>query len=109
MPAEFQRIKAMFLAAVEKSSGGERDDFLKDACGADEVLRREVVALLRRHDQAGNFLEPQPHLPRDIQGSNHAAASAMESSTADAVSVAGHRVGPYKLLQKLGEGGMGAV
>ena len=60
MAADFKRVKEVFLAAVERASPDQREAFLRQACGADEELRRQVGALLRRHDQAGSFLESPP-------------------------------------------------
>ena len=57
MPAEFQRVKDIFLAAVEKASPQEREACLHAACGDDEALRREVEALVHKHEEAGSFLE----------------------------------------------------
>src|SRR5438105_4048339 len=78
MPAEFQQVKAIFLAAVEKADPDERAAYLQQACGGDAALRRQVEALLRRHEQAGSFLEPpapDPQATGDVQpsGSNAAA------------------------------------
>ena len=97
--------KAIFLAAVERATPAERDAYLDGACAGSPELRAEVVALLRSHEQAGSFLEP-PVGPINATG-----AFAPESGTSAAppAESIGTRIGPYKLLQVLGEGGMGAV
>jgi tetratricopeptide (TPR) repeat protein/serine/threonine protein kinase len=84
--------KAIFFEAVEMQSAAERAAFLAKACGDDAVLRARVEALLRAHDQAGQFLGGQS--PTIDQPLNERP---------------GTQIGPYKLLQQIGEGGMGVV
>jgi len=96
MNADFRRVKENFLAAVEKHDAAEREAYLQDACGADEKMRRQVEALLGKHAQAGSFLESPVH-PVDTAEQQ----PLTESS--------GAVIGPYKLLQQIGEGGMGVV
>jgi hypothetical protein len=43
MPADPKQVKALFLAAVEKATPQQRAVFLREACGADEELRRRAV------------------------------------------------------------------
>src|SRR5438132_7219562 len=113
MPADFQTVKEIFLAAVEKAGLEERDAFLREACGGDEALRRQVEALLRRHQQAGSFLEsPAQPLPATVlpeEGTAAAAEAVGQAVSLSAAEEVGSRIGPYKLLQRLGEGGMGTV
>jgi hypothetical protein len=45
------------LQALKRPAVAERDAFLKDACGEDEALRRQVDILIEAHEQAGSFLE----------------------------------------------------
>src|SRR5579884_3657074 len=97
MKAEFRRIKEIFLAAVEKPDPAERDAYLREACGPDEDLRRQVDALLGKHAQAGSFLEspaPGPVATADPPPGGERPGTV---------------IGPYKLLEQIGEGGMGAV
>src|SRR5262245_50994190 len=91
------KAEEIFLAAVAKKLPGERAAYLDGACGDAPALRAEVAALLESHNQAGSFLE-QPLF--------------LSSPTSDASAVPegpGARIGPYKLLQPIGEGGMGVV
>src|SRR4051812_11020483 len=98
MPGEFQRVKDLFLAAAEKIGPREREEYLGEACGGDAALRRRVEALLHRHEQAAGFLE------------GPAVAAAPRPDPGDgAAEAAGTRVGPYQLLDQIGEGGMGTV
>src|SRR5262249_31213036 len=97
MPAEFHRVKELFLAALEKDHAAERSAYLDEACGSDVDLRQRLDALLGRHAAAGSFLE--------------APAEACEA-TLDEQPITerpGSVIGPYKLMEQIGEGGMGLV
>jgi serine/threonine protein kinase/tetratricopeptide (TPR) repeat protein len=87
MPAD---VKSIFLAAVEKPPA-DRAAFLDAACEGDVAVRQRIEALLRAHD------EPDTG-PSDTA-----------TFLADPSERPGGRIGPYKLLQRIGEGGMGAV
>src|SRR3954447_14849965 len=76
----------------------ERADYLKATCAGDAELRERVERLLEAHDRAGNFLE-QP--PVNDRGETRPEASVGEKS--------GDRIGRYKILQQIGEGGCGVV
>jgi WD40 repeat protein/serine/threonine protein kinase len=76
---------AIFKAAVKLAPEG-RAAYLDETCGAEPELRREVESLLRAHDASISFLPDCPI----TEG-------------------AGTVIGPYKLLQQIGEGGMGVV
>jgi serine/threonine protein kinase/tetratricopeptide (TPR) repeat protein len=97
MNAEFRRVKEIFLAAVEKPDPAERNAYVHETCGQDEELRRQVDALLGKHAQAGSFLETP------------AARPAVTVAEAPVLEQPGTVIGPYKLLQQIGEGGMGTV
>src|SRR5438045_3085129 len=106
MSADFQRVKDIFLAAVEQNGRPEREAYLRQACGDDDALRRRVEALLGRHEQTGSFLE-QPAFDAAAMLATQSAGA--DDHPAPQQEAAGTRLGPYKLLQKIGEGGMGAV
>ena len=108
MRPEFKQAKDIFLAAVEMPNPEERAEFLREACAGDDALRHQVDGLLRRHEDAGSFLERPP---RD---DGETGAFAADSSTpappaAFQTETIGMKIGPYKLVQQLGEGGMGTV
>jgi tetratricopeptide (TPR) repeat protein len=98
MPAEFHLVKEIFLAALEKDQAGERFAYLEAACGADLDLRQQVDALLARHAAAGSFLE-SPAPAQDV------VATIDDPITERPGTV----IGPYKLLEQIGEGGFGVV
>ncbi len=108
MPAHANDVKAIFLAAAEKATPAERAAFLDGACAGDAALRHRVEALLKAHDEPGSFpVEP----PIDRGATADEPPGGADDSDAPPASAEGPgmRIGPYKLLQKLGEGGMGAV
>ena len=88
-------VEALFFAALEKGSSAERAAYLDEACADDQDLRRCVERLLSAHPNVGNFLKPATLA--DPTGAPHT----MQGP--------GMNIGPYKLLQRIGEGGMGIV
>jgi serine/threonine protein kinase/tetratricopeptide (TPR) repeat protein len=97
MQAEFHSVKELFLAALEKDHAAERLAYLDEACGSDRDLRQRVDALLARHEAAGSFLEAPP---------DAGDATREEQPIAERP---GTIIGPYKLMEQIGEGGMGLV
>src|SRR2546422_4903627 len=88
--------RELFLAALKQPSAAERAAFLDQACGTDANLRRQIEALLAEHEQLGSYLE----------------SPAAGGPTLDEPAMAerpGTVIGQYKLLQQIGEGGMGVV
>ncbi|MGI8980021.1 MAG: protein kinase domain-containing protein [Pirellulaceae bacterium] len=94
MSAAISDPKAIFFAALDQPSPAERSRYLDAACGSDPQLRSRVEQLLAAHEQAGHFLG----------GSSTSAAT-----TDQPTERLGTSIGPYKLLQQIGEGGMGVV
>ena len=98
MPDSPKDAKGIFLAAVDIADAAERAAFVERSCGGDAALRQRVDDLLRAYGQSGGPLEKL------------AAALA----TTEMAEPLGERVGDvvagkYKLVEALGEGGMGAV
>jgi eukaryotic-like serine/threonine-protein kinase len=86
----------IFNAAV-KLPPDRRAAYLDQACGSDAELRGEIESLLHAHDAMGGFLEDVPAGPE---------------STEDFQPIAerpGTLIGPYKLMEQIGEGGFGLV
>ena len=120
MPPTPRQAKEIFLAAIEKATPAERAAFLDEACAGDVSLRQKVEELLRAHYQPGSFLEKPaaelrahaPSSPGEVdEGQQGSSPSAIRSPASDESSseAVGSYLGPYKLLQRLGEGGMGTV
>jgi serine/threonine protein kinase/tetratricopeptide (TPR) repeat protein len=88
--------KQVFDRALEIESRHEREAYLSQACAGSSDLRSTVEALLQSYEKAGSFLEAPAAATSDLLDQ-----SIQESP--------GTMIGPYKLLQKIGEGGMGTV
>src|SRR6266481_3196948 len=93
-----QKQDVMIFAEALQLPVSERSAFLERACGGDAKLRHKVEGLLRTHDQAGDFLERPPV---EMAIGSRLGAFAGEKP--------GDRIGRYKLLQQIGEGGCGVV
>lgn len=100
MPADLNpHLETLFCEAIEIDDAAEREVFLKRACGTDDELRAQVVRLVADHFRAGGFL----HLrPKDI-------GETLAQQELPNLEKAGSRIGHYKLLEQIGEGGMGSV
>src|SRR5262245_50529444 len=98
MSADQNRAKSIFLSAVEIASSTERAAYVAAQCGDDQALRREVADLLQHHAQAGTFPEPPTPSP--------AGTATLDEQIREG---AGTVIGRYKLLEPVGEGGMGTV
>ena len=107
MPADLQKARALFLHAVGKLSPEEWDGYISAACGGDTELEQQLGQLLQVHREAGSFLDR----PAAAMGATGAFTSGLgeEAATLRLRERPGMIIGPYKLLQQLGEGGMGTV
>jgi len=97
MKAEWQQVEEVFLSALEQPLEN-RAAYLRSVCAGDESLRTEVEAMLRSHEQAGDFME------RPAYQIN---AQLLDQETGALQS--GETFGGYKIISLLGEGGMGEV
>ena len=96
MTASNATIKEIFGKALEIESAAERAAFVADACGNSPELRAELESLLSAVVEAGSFMdgpavEVQPTIDQPI------------------TEAPGSMIGPYKILQEIGEGGFGVV
>lgn len=89
-------LEVIFSEALGKSAPSERAAFLDQACGSDLELRKQVELLLESADAAGSFMAPpdpaqtvESHIPIHERP--------------------GSKIGRYKLLEQIGEGGFGVV
>jgi serine/threonine protein kinase len=117
MPTDPKRVQSVFLAAADQATAAGRAAYLERACGADGELRLRVEALLRAHDDPASFLE-KPRLELEAgPGMDPVPAASWEPGPMPDATASprltgegpGSRIGPYKLLQQIGEGGMGTV
>jgi WD40 repeat protein/serine/threonine protein kinase len=91
------REEALFAAVLEKPTRAERSAYLEGACGDDHALRARIEALLIAHEGSGGVLDAPP------------SAVSPTAAYCPLTEGPGTRVGPYKLLQQIGVGGMGVV
>lgn len=89
-------VESILAAAVEIDSDAERKQYVEQACAGDAELRRRIEVMIENHFRAGSFLEsPAPDLGAVAEG----ALGERPGSV----------IGPYKLLEQIGEGGFGVV
>src|SRR5437867_3248323 len=88
--------REIFVEAIDKATPAERAAYLDGACGKDPLLRQRVEDLLAKHFQQDSFMKGPA-----VQGSQTVALPLSEGP--------GTIIDRYKLLEKVGEGGFGAV
>ena len=93
MPEKWDQVKELFTSALSRDAE-ERSSFLHQACGGDDSLRTEVESLLSSFDGAPTFLENCP---------------AADLLSAQSRAMAGKRVGAYRIIREIGQGGMALV
>src|ERR1700731_1750474 len=99
--------ESLFLAALEKHTSAERQAFLDEACGADAALRARVQMLLEADARARGILD-RPLVGSPVQTGAYLPnepSSAYLAREKPGTIIAGR----YKLLEAIGEGGMGTV
>src|SRR6476620_7852133 len=97
MASEILDEKAIFNVARQIGSPDARAEYLRQACGPDSGLRERVQVLLRAYEDQASFLESPP--PVGVAPTIDQPASESPGTV----------IGPYKLIEPIGEGGMGAV
>src|SRR5438128_927919 len=94
MSTSSEKVEALFQQAL-KFKREERSAFLAGACGSDDALRRRVEELIQAGAEAGAFLPANPERQKTI--------------VIPITEQEGDRIGRYKILQQIGEGGCGVV
>jgi WD40 repeat protein/serine/threonine protein kinase len=97
MNNDFAKARSIFTSAVEDHAPDQWARFLDDACREDVALRRRVEVLLRAHQGEDSLLD---------RGNSDETEGSFDRQLAEGPGTA---IGPYKLLQQIGEGGMGVV
>src|SRR2546428_782338 len=96
MKPVLREIESILAVAVEMDSEVGRREFLDQACAGDADLKRRVEELIENHFRAGSFLESP-------------AADLFSTADDRLTEHPGTLIGPYKLLEQIGEGGFGIV
>jgi serine/threonine protein kinase len=97
-----KRVEQVFANVLELTDPDARVQLLDRECGEDLALWRRVEELLDAYADAGSFLEATS----DVAPGQWLDPNALPEAPLEGV---GSRIGPYKLLQQIGEGGMGLV
>ncbi|MGO9466477.1 MAG: WD40 repeat domain-containing serine/threonine-protein kinase [Isosphaeraceae bacterium] len=90
-------VMAIFNEALDQPSPAARSAYLARACGGDHLVRARVETLLLAHERSKGFLESPAY------------AATGDIARHTLIEGPGTVIGPYKLLEKIGEGGMGVV
>lgn len=93
MPEKWEQVKELFALALERDRE-DRSSFLREACAGDDSLRSEIESLLASFDGADTFLEDCP---------------AADLLSGQSRGVTGKRIGAYRILREIGQGGMAVV
>lgn len=95
-PERWKQINDLFHSALERNAA-DRDAFLRNATAGDDKLRQEVESLLASHGSSGGFLDvPAWGVAPELMFPEHQ-------------SLTGRTIGPYRVLNEIGRGGMGVV
>ncbi|MEO1087884.1 MAG: hypothetical protein AAFY88_26925, partial [Acidobacteriota bacterium] len=114
MAETWARLRTVFEGALDKEPS-QVGAFLDQACGDDRALRSAVEELLRIDREAGAFLdrplvpEASPSGEPSSRVSSPSPSPVASGSTRAAAEAAPDRLGPYRILRRIGQGGLGVV
>lgn len=94
-------IDELFYEALEVPAGAARDRWLEQQCLASPEVKQRLCRLLRAAERTGGFLEQAPTPPICFENTQPTWCSPSWSLRS--------RIGPYRLIKRIGEGGMGVV
>jgi serine/threonine protein kinase len=100
-PERWHQIRQIYNSALEREPP-QRDAFLDQACAGDQSLRSEVASLLAEEGRSEGIFE-SPALDAAAK------ALARDEAREPAAELTGHTLSHYRIIQKIGEGGMGVV
>jgi WD40 repeat protein/serine/threonine protein kinase len=93
------RERTIFMAALDLADAGSQAAFIDRECDGDAALKARIEALLHSYRAAGSFLHDQPFVSRSDETVDQCPAPEAPGTV----------IGPYKLLEQIGEGGFGVV
>jgi serine/threonine protein kinase/tetratricopeptide (TPR) repeat protein len=94
---DFAKLQQIFHSTIEQHRPESWEAYLNEACAGDDELRNQVKLLLKAHVEAGSV----PGAAANGQDQTHSYQYPAEGT--------GTTIGPYKLIEEIGEGGMGTV
>jgi serine/threonine protein kinase len=95
-PEQWQKVEAVLQQALD-APAQDRASFLDEACSGDQLLLEEATSLLKAYEEVGDFIE-EPAIAQD--------ARLIIGAANDKI---GQELGAYKIVSRLGAGGMGEV